>query len=175
MSAVTLNTKGLDKLIAALKGPRMVVRVGVLGGKVTRVEQKDTLTYSEIVNLKKPIRQGKHLSNAEIGAIHEYGDATHPVRSFLRVPLATKLQKELESSGAFTKEAFAQVLRSGSVVFWMRKMAVVAEKVVIGAFSSEGYGKWAPWKGNYESNTGMILQDTTQLRNSISSQVVELE
>jgi hypothetical protein len=173
MSTVRLNTKGLDKLIAAMKGPQYSVQVGVLGGKVTRTEEKTTLTYEEVVNLKKPIRQGKKLNNAEIGAIHEYGDATHPVRSFLRVPLATRLQKELEESNAFSPDAFSEVLRTGSSISWLKKLAIVAEKVVIEAFYTGGYGKWPKWAGNYTSNTGMILQDTTQLRQSISSRVVE--
>lgn len=169
---ISLNTKGLDALLKAFRNPP-VVRVGILGNHNARTEGKKTLTFSEVQSMSKPHRMGKSLTNAEIGAIHEFGSATHPQRSFLRVPLTDRLNKELNRSKAFDPEVLRDVIISGTMIPWMKKIAVVAEGIVTGAFGSNGYGKWAPWKPGYQNNTGNILVDTTQLRNSITSTVVE--
>lgn len=124
--------------------------------------------------MSKPRKGGKQLTNAEIGAVHEFGNSTHPQRSFLRVPLMDRLNKELQDSGSFDKETLRDVIINGTVVPWLKKVAVVAEGIVAGAFDTGGYGKWAQWKNpSYQNNTGNILVDTTQLRNSITSEVKE--
>jgi phage gpG-like protein len=171
--SVTLQTKGLDALLKALKR-QPIARVGILGNSVSRVENKTTLSFSEVQNMSKPRKGGPQLTNAEIGAVHEFGSSTHPQRSFLRVPLTDRLNKELEASGAFDKETLHQVIMSGTVVPWLKKVTVLAEGIVAGAFATGGYGKWAQWKSpGYQNNTGNILVDTTQLRNSITSEVTE--
>lgn len=156
MSDVTLNVTGLDKLLRALRSKPPVSRVGVLGSDSARKGK------------------GHQPTNAEIGAAHEYGAPARglPQRSFLRVPIAERLQKEMESSGAFTPDVLSEVIRSGSVLAWMKKVAVLAEGIVSGAFDSAGYGKWAPWAvPGYKNNAGQILVDTKQLRDSITSEV----
>jgi hypothetical protein len=77
----TLNVKGLDQLLKALKSKPPLARVGILGDKSVRATE------------------GTFQTNAEIGAAHEFGTTTIPARSFLRVPISQNLQKEMEQSG----------------------------------------------------------------------------
>lgn len=153
--AFELNTKTLDGVLKALKENMSRVRVGILGGKVTRSSSK--------------------ANNATIGAVHEFGNATHPQRSFLRVPISEHLGKELESHGAFTEDALKRVVREKSLKPWLERIGDVALKIVSDAFDTGGFGKWPKWKHPEEraknSNAGMLLVDTTQLRNSITREV----
>lgn len=150
-----INVKGLEKLAKALKMKPPVARVGILGNSSAR-------------------KEGSGPSNAEIGAAHEFGTSKLPMRSFLRIPISENLNAYLESSGLLDKKAMADVVTQGSLRPWVEKMAIVAEGIVIEGFHTGGFGRWAPWKTpGYENNTGMILVDTTQLRDSITSEVVD--
>lgn len=169
---VTLNTKGLDRLLKSLKSRPPQARVGVLGGKTVRQSAGDTRNRS----LFKGYRGYRTPTNAEIGAAHEYGVPSKgiPQRSFLRIPISENLQKYAEESGAFDKEVFADVIQSGSMLPWMKKLAVMAESIVSDAFATGGFGKWPKWKDpNYTNNAGQLLVDTKQLRESITSEVRE--
>jgi phage gpG-like protein len=154
----TLNIKGLDQLVKALKVKAPVARVGILGDKTVRSSEEN---------------QGS-LTNAEVGAAHEFGTSTVPKRSFLRDPIKEHLDTEMERSGAFDKQVLVDVLKQGSVVPWVKKIASLAEGIVLEAFSTGGFGKWTAWKTpNYTNNTGQLLVDTKQLRDSITSEVKE--
>ena len=147
---IEFDARGLTALLKAFKNPGSV-RVGVLGDKNDRTKGE---------------------TNAKIGARHEYGDSTMPKRSFLRAPISANLQSYLDKAGVFEASAIVHVLREASLKVWLAKIGTVAENIVQDAFDRQGPG-WAKWKGNYRSKTGMILQDTTQLRDSIGSEVVE--
>jgi phage gpG-like protein len=152
------NTKGLDALIKALKHPPMC-KIGVLG-KNSRSSSKGGVTSS----------------NATIGAVHEFGSVSNNIaqRSFLRKPITDKLEKYLEKSQAFDKDTLREVLKKSSFMPIMRKVAVTAEAVVQDAFATGGFGEWPKWKdGGYQNNTGQLLIDTRQLRDSITSEVEE--
>lgn len=151
--AESLKIDGLDEILKALKNPPRV-RIGVLG---------------------KGARPGSQTDNATIGAAHEFGTATLPRRSFLRVPLADNLGERLENSGILDKTAITrELIETGSVRGFMQVVAITAEEVVQDAFATGGNGKWKQWSNpNYTNNTGMILLDTQQLRESITSEVVE--
>lgn len=151
----TINVKGLDQLLKALKGRPPVARVGILGA--------DPRTANS---------HGKAPSNAEIGAAHEFGTTVLPQRSFLRVPLSDQLQKAMENSGALDKNAMAQVIKQGTVLPWITKIAKLAEGIVSDAFDSGGFGKWKPSDMTYKKNH-QTLVETQQLRNSITSEVKE--
>ena len=155
MTDVDLKLKGLEQIAKSLRTSKIPkIKVGIIGNSAAR--------------------SGGKTSNATIGAIQEFGTSTIPMRSFLRVPLAEELPKRLQASGAFDKHSLDETLKIGSLVPFMKKVAVVAEEVVLGAFDTGGYGKWAPWKDpTYENNTGMLLVDTQQLRNSVTAEVVE--
>lgn len=150
-----VNVAGLDRLLKALKAKPPSARVGILGEKNARGEGD--------------------VGNADIGAAHEYGDPGRglPQRSFLRIPLADNLQKAMEQEGALSEAELKEVLRSGSVMAWLKKIGILAEAVVREAFDLEGPG-WPEWSDpDYENETGKILQDTQQLRESIISEVKE--
>ncbi len=144
-----LDTRGLDGLMKALKGKLPVVRIGILGNRNSR---------------------SKGGSNAAIGAIHEFGSSELPVRSFLRVPLADHLQKTLEKNGALDKDTIAQVIKVGSIVPWLQKVAITAEEIVLTGFDTGGYGKWKP-SNMAHKKVHQTLVETQQLRNSITSEV----
>lgn len=149
---VYLNTKNLDGLIKALKENMSRARVGILGAKTNRKDPGAT--------------------NAGIGAIHEFGSSKMPMRSFLRVPIADNLQKRLEDTGALDKDVLNDVVKQGTVVPWLKKIAVLAEGIVAEAFASRGFGKWPAWRTpGYKNRDNRILVDTGQLRDSITSEV----
>jgi len=154
-----VNLEGLDNLAKMLKAKPPVGRIGVLGDKSFRSE-------------KDKKKNGP--TNAEIGAAHEFGSFSTglPQRSWLRMPLIRMLKTYLEKSGAFNQEVTLQVLREKSMVPWLKKALVVAEVVVKDGFRTQGFGSWVPWKTKgYTNNTGQILQDTTQLRDSVTTDI----
>jgi hypothetical protein len=99
--AFEIDTRKLDKILKALKGKQPVGRVGILGDKTKR---KD------------------HDTNASIGAKHEFGDSTMPQRSFLRLPIKENLQKYLDGAGAFDKESLNNVIKTGSIEVWIKRL-----------------------------------------------------
>lgn len=144
---------GLRSFLEALAASENVrARVGVLGPKTQR--------------------SGGGLNNATIGARHEYGIGV-PTRSFLRMPLIDHLQGAIDNSGAFTQEAAIKVVNEGTVKPWVAKIGILAEGVVITAFSNEGYGKWPPLNPKYmeKKKVKQILVETRQLLGAITSDV----
>ena len=150
----TIEIKGLDQLMKALKVKSASIRIGVLGGSDDR--------------------SGKEQSNATIGAVHEYGAPGRniPQRSFLRIPLSENLQKEMEASGLLTQESADEVIKKGDLKSWLKAVATCAEAVVDDAFENSGNGKWPKWKDpNYTNEGGMLLVDSGQLRRSITTEI----
>lgn len=153
MTDVTLNLVGLDNLLKALGSARKPrIRVGVLGNSGRS--------------------DGK--SNALIGAAHEFGTTRVPMRSFLRIPLAERLPGALEAAGLTGKEAMEGIVEDGSILPWLKMVAVAAEGVVAEAFDTGGFGKWPPLKAATlrRKRVHQILVETQQLRNSITSEVL---
>jgi phage gpG-like protein len=155
---VTMNVKGLDQLIKALKKDNVVAGIGIIGEKVNRNPSQDE---------KIPI------TNAEIGAAHEFGTSKLPQRSFLRVPIADHLTKKMEDSGALDSEVLKEVIAQGTVEPWLRKVAILAESIVIEAFDTGGFGKWKPSVMTSKKNH-QTLVETKQLRDSITTMVKEV-
>jgi phage gpG-like protein len=148
------------------------VRVGILGSKTIRNGQEPQ-GKGQSVNAGRNRPKGKFdaSTNAAIGAIHEFGvPGKMPQRSFLRMPITEQLQKELESHGAFGPEELKKVVKEGSTVPWLHRIAVVAEKIVGDAFATGGFGKWRPSDMKYKT-VHQTLVETQQLRNSITSEV----
>ena len=148
----TLNTKGLDKIIKAFKGKMPEIRVGILGSS--------------------PRPDGT--SNALIGAVHEFGSPARniPQRSFLRKPLTENLDKALQNNGLLRKQSLDMVFQEGNFDRFVSLIAQTAEQVVLESFEKSGPG-WPAWKSpTYSNNTGQLLIDTNQLRNSITSEIV---
>lgn len=151
-AAYTVNLRGLDKLLKALGTKPPKARIGILGNSAARSDGGP--------------------SNAQVGAWHEFGTSKLPVRSFLRVPITENLQKEMEKSGAFDKDALANVLATGSILPWLKKVMIMAEGIVADAFDSGGFGKWKPSDMTRKKNH-QTLVETQQLRNAITSEVKE--
>jgi phage gpG-like protein len=149
---VTIDTRKLNKFLKALKGPAPRIRIGILGDNNARSSSAAT--------------------NAEIGAKHEFGIGV-PQRSFLRKPLIEQFQKYLEESSFYNLQAFETVVREASLMGWTTKTAILAETIVLDAFATGGFGQWKAHAPGYTNNTGMILVDTQQLRNSISYEIKE--
>lgn len=155
---IELKTKGLDQLIKAFKGKIPVARVGILGDSAREVVQVQSKSGSFTS------KQGP--TNAEVGAAHEFGQ-----RSFLRAPLIENLNNQVKKSGGFDDAALKEVIKTGSIMTWMKKIAVIAENVVGHAFDTGNDGKWKQHAPGYTNNTGQILVDSEQLKRSISSEV----
>ncbi len=165
----TINVAGLESLLKALKQKAPVARVGILGDS-PRQEAPHVVSGASIERRTKGTTNGP--TNAEIGAAHEYGTNRVPQRSFLRVPITDNLQKYMENSGALDEDTMKAVIKSGTVTPWLKKVSALAKTIVLDAFDTGGFGKWASWKsGSYTNNTGNILVDTTQLRDSITDEV----
>lgn len=154
MTTVNLKIDGLKAVLKAIKGKPPIARVGILGNNAARSDGKGGP------------------NNATIGSWHEFGTSQLPVRSFLRVPISEKLGKELENSGAFTPDAISQVVKQKSLRPWVEKMAVVAEGIVADAFDTGGFGQWKP-SDMRSKKVKQTLVETQQLRNSITSEVVD--
>ena len=151
---IDFNDVNLRKLIEAFRNPPKV-KVGVLGNKNNRSSPT-----------------GKAMSNATIGAKHEFGEDGNPIRSFLRFPLTKYLQKYLNKAGIFSEKALAQVVSSMSLKPWMVMIGGVGETVVDDGFQTGGFGEWKP-SNMAKKKVQMTLVETQQLRRSITSRVDE--
>lgn len=158
--AVHIEVTGLEALARALRRDPPTCRLGILGGHASR--------RSKPGDASSP-------TNAEIGALYEFNDGRNPNRpggSFLRVPLIDHLESQLQDTGLLDQKTLERVIATGTITPWVRKLAIVGEKVVMGAFATEGYGKWKPSDMTRKKNA-QTLVETGQLRNSISSEVTE--
>jgi phage gpG-like protein len=167
------DTKNLDGLIKALKTNMKKVRVGILGSdSIRHGEQSSGSGRSVNAANSRPKKFGPMTTNAAIGAVHEFGTEKMPMRSFLRVPISEHLQSELERSKAFDQDAAKQVMKEASFLPWLMRLRDIGVNIVLEAFATGGYGKWPKWKTpGYQNNTGQLLQDTQQLRNSITGDI----
>lgn len=156
---VKMNTKGLDDLLKAMKKQGVTAQVGIIGPDATAMHYDDDGNSSG-------------MTNAEIGAVHEYGLGGFPVRSFLRVPLSKNLPKALTRAGLFKKDVLKESLAAGSFVPIAEKMGIVGVAVVMEAFANGGAdGEWPP-SDMTRKKVKQTLVETTQLRDSITSKVV---
>jgi hypothetical protein len=146
------SVKGLEQLLKALKAKPAFARVGILGAQAKS--------------------SGKGPSNATIGAYHEFGTRNLPIRSFLRMPISLYLGKRLQKSEAFDKEVLKRVIASGTIIPWLKLVAVVAEGLVLEAFDTGGFGHWKPSNFKYKHNAETLIE-TGQLMKSITSEVKE--
>ncbi len=160
----------LSKLNAFAKSldDKHQVQVGIFGNKNNR---KDETT-------------GK--TNAEIGAIHEFGSFSLniPMRSFLRMPVNLRADQILKDT-AIGADA---LLAAGKIVMVLKRLGIACENAIQLAFATRGFGQWAPDRvATVERKTSRLtararrkiggwsnspLIDTGQLRRSIDSRVV---
>jgi hypothetical protein len=156
---ISLNTDRLKAIEKQFK-TKYVTQVGVLGGSSRKDGAK---------------------TNAMVGAYHEQlggpGEGKLPQRSFLKMPLETKLPEEKAFIAKMMKKAVDDI----SLEQFFKQLGVLGENIVRKAFASSGFGKWPALKASTiaqkrrkNSRGGAaILQDSQQLRDSITSRVVK--
>lgn len=146
-----LNLRSLENLLKAVKGKMPSVKVGIFSNK--------------------NVRDGES-TNASVGAAHEYGTENMPKRSFLRMPLAKYLDKEIESSDFFSDKNLKEIIKTKSFVKLGEVIGSIAVKVVDDAFQTGGFGEWK--ESNMDNKkVHQTLVETGQLRRSIAYEVSE--
>lgn len=161
-SAVKMDLGPLLKLQDTLKaGERMRVKVGLLAPKASRFD------------IFKSTRTEDKLNNPSLGLIHEKGDpeSNIPPRSFLRMPLETKLILKINQIG---KAVWRALLLRAGLETALEELGVTAQNTVQEAFETGGWGQWAPLKPRTIARKGSsaILIDSGQLRRAVSHEVV---
>lgn len=153
MTQVKIDMSGFKPIKKALDD-KFKTRVGILGGKASEAHK------------------GTELTNADIGAIHEFGSLSNniPPRSFLRLPLEAKLGEWINKN----RIRYMELMEQGSVRKFYVDMGFAAEGIIDEAFVTSGFGQWAPDKPATAKRKGssMPLIDTGQLRASITSKVM---
>ncbi len=146
MSKLQIFVKSLDD--------KHHVQIGIFGNKANR---------------KKGVA-----TNAELGAIHEFGSFSRgiPARSFLRMPVSTQSTQIIKETTGSSKGLVA----SGKIVLLLKRLGTACENAIQRAFESRGFGTWAPDKPATVRRKGSDspLIDTAQLRRSIASRVVAI-
>lgn len=169
MANVKADYSELENLINSFKS-NYVLRVGILGSKAHTQHDK-----------------GSDLTNAEIGAGHEFGEGNLPRRSFLEDSLKFKLDFTANELKPYKKLAFkAFFLQRKPKVFFYALGAKCLEAIEEG-FATNGFGMWAPLSESYRQSKVKkargkekkfaarinILTDTGKLRRSISFKVIK--
>lgn len=153
---ITADLSKLEELVKELGG-QYVARVGILGAKAA-----------------EPHEGAQGMTNSELGVIHEFGSISRniPARSFLRMPVETKQKDIVQAMGSYKVK---NLLENGQIKYVYRFLGLYAESFIKQAFSSGGFGRWAPNKPSTVAQKGSDkpLIDTAQLRRSITSDVVK--
>lgn len=181
---VKFKSDALKKILKNFKHPGYV-RVGILqsSGKIARSDQdnksdekpKGKKKTGLLSVLQKFFSSVGTIDNASLGAVHEFGSKKRniPPRSFLRMPLEDDFDAELEKSAA--DKDFCELMVKDPNAF-LNRLGQKALKVVQNAFNNGGSSqtKWTALKPKYAKtkNVNMILVETSQLRDSVSYEVV---
>ena len=109
---------------------------------------------------------GSGSSVVQVGAAHEYGTGNVPQRSFLREPFLIKrreLQKTIDT-------VFSRIFEGMDTEKGLSIIGTQAMNISKKAFTSGGYGAWAPLDPATVKAKGssQILIDTGMLRSSIT-------
>lgn len=161
------------RVIERMTKKKYIVEVGILGNKNRRSVKT---TYSKKTGFRRVRSKEKSsLTNAQIGAIHELGSFSRNIkkRSFLKVPL------ELKMPGIFVKvgQALINQMNPSNIVQTYKLLGTLAERVVLTAFSTRGYGRWPANSPATiaKKKSEMPLIDSGQLRRSISNRVIKIK
>lgn len=148
---------------------RVVLKKQPLQRLITQVASEEKNSRVQVGIFSSSARIDSDLTNGDIGAVHEFGSMSQhiPQRSFLRMPLTTRLKDNVSSNWGET------ILRQGFNSA-LRKLGVMGENTVQKAFATGGFGVWPKLKPATiaRKRSSAILIDTSQLRRSISSRVV---
>lgn len=172
--SISVNVDKLE-LIQKVLGIRLRAQVGVLGSSPHNrsVIAPRMATERSATGKGRPSKTlGSELTNAEIGAIHEFGQIGRkiPKRSFLWMPLSLYLNDAVQKKAS----VFNRLIGLATVHEAYAMLGIVGENVVQAAFQTGGFGDWPALKPSTvaNKNSDKILIDTAQLRKSITSRVV---
>ena len=111
------------------------------------------------------------LSNATIGAKHEFGVAAEnlPKRSFLWDPLNEKMPEAIKKN----EKAIFEAIESGDIDGLLKKLGIKSEAIIQEAFDTGGFGEWPKLAYETVEKKGFdtILVETTQLRKAVGSRL----
>ena len=148
---VRSNLKGLDQLQKNLR-TKLVAKLGVFASDNARDDGG--------------------LTNAEIGARHEFGVISEglPRRSFLRDPIEIKRKELLATAQKVIK---ANIAKEGGAEKIFELIGIAGEAIVQEAFETGGYGTWQELSAFTKAKKGssQILIESSQLRKSVISKV----
>lgn len=155
-------------------GNNFQARIGILGGNASKHHaQAKTRTLK---NGKKRREKSKVLTSeltmSEIGVIQEFGSVENkiPPRSFLRMPIEEKMKDLIRFLGtAPVKKQIA----SGNIKQAFKMLGTEAVGIVLDAFNTRGFGKWAPnaQRTIDQKGSDAPLIDIGELRKSITYDV----
>ena len=152
MTKIKINMDGMRYFKKSLED-KYKTRVGILGANATQAHNKTELT------------------NEYIGTLHEFGATNIPRRSFLQYPLETFMGKWIKAN----RDTYFRQLKRGNVKKFYVAMGFEAERIIDEAFSTSGFGTWAPNAPATIKAKGSSkpLLDTEQLKDSITSVVLD--
>ncbi len=153
-TSITFNLDGMEQLAKQLAGTYRA-RVGILGSDAAR-------------------NDGGELNNAEVGVIQMFGSHTHniPARDFLVMPIQLNQRAIIKQLETNTVKAAIEA-KDYKKVFML--LGFAALQWIDQAFATGGFGHWEPLKPQTvrRKKSSAILIDTSQLRRSITSDVVK--
>lgn len=145
----------LEKLLSSLK-KKHFVDVGILGAGPSREEG---------------------LSNAQIGAVHEFGSISQgiPERSFINLGITHEAKKIHEAA----EKVFDQALKTDNIPLIFQRIGLAGEAAIHAAFDTQGFGTWPALSEDYKTrpsgqpvtSASKPLQDTGALEQAITSKV----
>ena len=173
--SVTINLDKLELIRKAL-GVKLKAQVGILGASPHNrsVFKTRMATERNSKNIGRPSKTlGSEQTNAEIGAIHEFGKLSKPrvpQRSFLMMPLKLYLQDYVNKKAS----VFNRYITLADHHKMYELLGITAENVVQSAFQTGGFGNWPALRQTTIDRKGSdkILIDTSQLRKSVTSRVI---
>ena len=126
---IKYNDDGIKDLINSLKKDYFL-RIGIVGSKATKAEHEDT-----------------HLTNAELGTIHEFGsaDGKHPPRrSFLEDSLKFKLKFNESKLKDLRKSLFKNFFVKKAPKQFLEELGAKCLLIIEEGFATNGFGMWKP-------------------------------
>lgn len=119
----------LNDLIKSLKDDYFV-RVGIIGSKAKKEHEGN-------------------LTNAELGAFHEFGTKKLPQRSFLEMPLKEKLKYDDNEWRKIKKSAFKNIFIKKKPQVFFSEIGSECLQIIEDAFATNGFGSWQAWSDAY--------------------------
>ena len=152
---IDMNNSKLKEMLQKVK-ENIGVKVGILGADGTKiVKSKDGKESSE------------KLTEATLGAIHEFGSEKRniPSRSFLRMPIEKKFKNKIVRNSKLKDAVQRMNIEEINGHIGETSVAIVHE-----AFGTGGFGEWAPLSPEtiMQKGSDMILVDTGDLEHSIT-------